>query len=418
MTERWIGVFGIAVWIGIAWLFSSHRRTVRWRPVAWGLGLQLLFAMAILRTQPGRAVFEWLNRAVVTVLDCQYAGARFLFDSLAIPPDQPGSMGFFFAFQVLTTIVFFSALIAILYHAGVVQMIVGAFARLMVRTLRTSGAETLCAAANVFVGMTEAPLLVRPYVARMTRSELFCVMVSGMATVAGGVLAAYVGMLKTYVPNIAGHLLAASVMSAPAALAMAKLMVPETGEPLTVGQTPPVVLEPAANFFDAAARGALAGMKLAANVGAILVAFMSLLSLANLVLGNIGAWFGLHDLRLERIVGWLFAGPAWLMGVPARDCVLVGQLIGEKTAINEFVAYTNLARLLADNPTALSPRAITVAAYALCGFSNFLSIGILIGGLGGLAPERRSEIAGFGLRAVLAASLACFLTANIAGLLL
>ncbi len=416
--ERWIGGLGLGVWIAIAWLCSSDRRSVRWRPVVWGLALQLLLAIAILRTGLGRAVFDGLNHAVGAVLDCQYEGARFVFSTLAIPPGQPGSEGFFFAFQVLTTIVFFSALIAILYHAGVVQAVVGAFARLMVYTLRTSGAETLCAAANVFVGMTEAPLLVRPYVADMTRSELFCVMVSGMATVAGGVLAAYVAMLKAHVPDIAGHLLAASVMSAPAALAIAKLMVPETGAPRTSGKTPPMVVEPAANLFDAAARGALAGMKLAANVGAVLVAFLSLLALVNLLLGRVGTWMGIEDLRLERLFGWLFAAPAWLMGVPAHDCAVVGRLIGEKTAVNEFVAYSNLARLLVEQPAALSRRAVVVATYALCGFSNFLSIGILIGGLGGMAPERRAEIASLGLRAVLAGSLACFLTASIAGLLL
>ncbi len=416
--ERWIGGLGIAVWIAMAWLCSNDRRAVRWRPVAWGLALQLLFASVILRTRLGRAVFEGLSHGVGIVLDCQYEGARFLFNTLAIPPGQPGSEGFFFAFQVLTTIVFFSALISILYHAGVVQMLVGAFARLMVRTLKTSGAETLCAAANVFVGMIEAPLLVGPYVASMTRSELFCVMVSGLATVAGGVLAAYVAMLRSYVPDIAGHLLAASVMSAPAALAVAKLMVPETGTPQTSGQVPALELERSANLFDAAARGALSGMKLAAYVGAILVAFMSLLALINLMLGRLGGWLGVGDLRLERLFGWLFAVPAWLMGVPAHDCATVGQLIGEKTAVNEMVAYTHLARLLAENPSALSPRAIVVATYALCGFSNFLSIGILIGGLGGMAPQRRAEVAELGLRAVLAGSLACFLTASIAGLLL
>ncbi|MCX7819300.1 MAG: NupC/NupG family nucleoside CNT transporter [Kiritimatiellae bacterium] len=416
--ERWVSFAGIGVWIGVAWLCSTDRRAVRWRPVVWGIGLQLVFAAAILRTGPGRAVFEWLNRAVGAVLDCQYEGARFVFNALAIPPGEPGSLGLFFAFQVLTTIVFFAALIAILYHVGVIQAVVGGFARLMVWTLRTSGAETLCAAANVFVGMTEAPLLVRPYVQTMTRSELFCVMVSGMATVAGGVLAAYVAMLRPYFPDIAGHLLAASVMSAPAALAIAKLMVPETGEPLTAGRTPPVVGEPAVNVFDAAARGALSGMQLAFNVGAVLVAFMSLLALLNLALGRIGAWVGVEGLRLERLLGWLFAVPAWLMGVPAEECVRVGWLIGEKTAVNEFVAYTSLARLLAENSAALSARSITVAAYALCGFSNFLSIGILIGGLGGMAPERRGEVAALGLRAVLAASLACFMTAGIAGLLI
>lgn len=415
---RWISGLGIPAFLLLAWMLSTDRRAVRWRPVAWGVALQLIFAVLILKTVPGRWVFQTLNRAVVALLDYQYEGARFVFHTLAIPPEQPGSLGFFFAFQVLTTIIFFSSLISILYHLGVMQRVVLFMARIMVRTCGTSGAETLSAAANVFVGPTEAPLLIRPYVGALTRSELMCVMTGGMATIAGGVMAAYVGMLRARIPDIAGHLLAASVMSAPAALAISKLLLPETERPATAGRVAIDDRPSSANVIDAAAEGALTGLRLAANVGAILIAFMSLLALANGLLGAVGGRIGLPDLRLEWLLGWAFAPLAWLMGIPASECWQAGQLLGQKTILNEFVAYSRFAAEMAANPSWVSPRAAVILSYALCGFSNLMSVGILLGGLGALAPERRGDLVRLGLRAVVGGSLACFITAAIAGLLI
>ncbi len=416
--ERWISLLGLGVMVGLAYAFSTNRRAVNWRLVAWGLGLQVAFALLILKTAPGRWVFDLLNVAVGKLLQFQFEGAKFVFGTLAIPPDQPGTMGFYFAFQVLTTIVFFSSLISILYYFGIMQRLVMFFARIMFRTCRTSGAETLSAAANIFVGQTEAPLMVRPYVARMTPSELLCVMTGGMATIAGGVMAAYVGMLRGFYPDIAGHLLAASVMSAPAALVMAKLLMPETGAPETAGRLEFTYKDPSVNVIDAAASGASTGLQLAFNVGAMLVAFLGLLALANWLVGLCGGLFGHPELRFETILGWLFSPLAWLMGTPAADCAEVGRLLGEKTVLNELVAYSHLAEAAAKDPAFISHRSFVIASYALCGFSNFASIGIQIGGIGALAPERRPDLARLGLRALAAASLACFMTAAIAGLLI
>ena len=326
-------------------------------------------------------------------------------------------MGFFFAFQVLTTIIFFSSLMSVLYYLGVMQKIVLLFAVVMKRFLGTSGAESLSASANIFVGQTEAPLLIKPYVEEMTESELFCIMVGGMATVAGGVMAAYVGMLQPYFPDIAGHLLAASVMSAPAALAMAKVMVPETGSPKTAGTIKLEYKDPSINLIDAASNGAIAGLSLALNVGTMLVAFMSLLALANFLFGAAFGLFGFEGVTIERTLGYVLSPLAWVMGVPWKDCFAIGQLMGVKTVLNEFVAYAQLGEILKANPQALEYRSIVIATYALCGFSNFLSIGIQIGGIGPLAPSRRGDLAKLGIRALIGGTLASFMTATIAGIL-
>jgi CNT family concentrative nucleoside transporter len=417
-VERIVSLFGMFILLLMAWALSTNRRAVPWRTVLWGLALQFSFAILILKTGPGQWVFRAMNDAVVTLLGFQAEGAKFVFNALAISPGQPGSLGFFFAFQVLTTIVFFSALLSILYYLGVMQKIVLVFAKLMARTCGTSGAESLSASANIFVGQTEAPLLVKPYIEEMTDSELLCVMTGGMATVAGGVMAAYVGMLHDKFPDIAGHLLAASVMSAPAALVMAKLMMPESGRPKTMGVVEINYKDPSVNVIEAAANGATVGLQLAFNVGAMLVAFMSLLAMANWILQHMCGWFGHPDIGFETVLGWLFAPLAWVMGVPWTDCQVVGRLMGEKTFFNEFVAYTHLsdyARQDAAHP--LAYRSYVIATYALCGFSNFLSIGIQIGGIGALAPSRKQDLARLGIRALIAGSLACFLTATIAGML-
>lgn len=433
LLERGQSLLGIVVFILFAWLISVNRRAVDWRVIAWGLGLQFVFALLILKTAPGVWFFQQMNDVFTNLIGYTTEGARFIFGNLvlnnvpvgtAAGPMSPVSgtgawanTGAFFAFNVLPTIIFFSSLMTLLYYLGVMQAIVKVFAWVMLRTMRISGAESLSAAGNIFVGQTEAPLLVKPYVKTMTVSELHSVMTGGFATVAGGVLAAYVGMLVAYFPSIAGHLIAASVMSAPAAVAISKLMYPETEEPATRGEIRVELEKVDANAIDAAARGASEGLFLALNVGAMLLAFIALLALLNGIVGWAGGLFGFAGLSIQLILGWIGAPIAWLMGTPWKDALEVGVLIGEKTALNEFVAYLHLAELLQGGAD-LSARSVVIATYALCGFANFSSIAIQIGGIGGLAPERRSDLSRIGLRAMIAGTLASFLTACVVGLLL
>jgi CNT family concentrative nucleoside transporter len=416
---RFVSVLGLLAMVGACFLLSENRRAINWRSVGWGIALQLIFASLILKTTPGLWFFDKVSIVVTKLISFQTDGAKFLFGSLGSAPGEQGSMGFFFAFQVLPTIVFFSALMSILYYLGIMQRIVLFFARIMAHTCQTSGAESLSASANIFVGQTEAPLLIRPFVEKMTRSELMCVMTGGMATVAGGVMAAYVMMLTKFYPDIAGHLLAASVMSAPAALVCAKMIVPECEKPVTMGRVEVSYEDPSVNVLDAAASGTTVGLQLALNVGAMLVAFMSLLAMANWGVKKMCGLAGHPGVGFEQILGWLCAPLAWLLGTPWADCEVVGRLIGEKTTLNEFVAYTDLARHAADPSVRhISHRAYVIATYALCGFSNFLSIGIQIGGIGALAPSRRSDLARLGIKALIAGSFACFMTAAIAGMLI
>jgi concentrative nucleoside transporter, CNT family len=413
--ERAISALGLVVFVAVAYMVSTNRSAVRWRPVIWGIALQLVLAVIVLRTRIGYAIFSSLGAVVTTFLDFSDAGARFVFGERFTD--------FYFAFKVLPTIIFFSAFISILYHFGVLQRVVAAVAWVMMRTMRTSGAESLSAAANIFVGQTEAPLLIKPYVASMTQSELHAVMTGGFATIAGGVMAAYISF---GVP--AEHLIAASVMSAPAALAISKLMFPETEESVTAGTVRVKVETPSVNAIEAASTGALDGMQLALNVAAMLIAFLALLALVNALLGWIGFHVGLPQLSLEWIFSYAFAPVAWLMGVPWQDCGQIGILLGKKTALNEFIAYADMKPLIENARIAaeggipegpvVSQRALVLATYALCGFSNFGSIGIQIGGIGGIAPDRRADLARLGLRAMIAGTLACFMTACIAGILL
>jgi len=406
--ERMVSVLGLLVILGIAWSLSSDRRRINWRLVILGTALQLVFALLILRTAGGQRVFDVVGDAVTGFLDLADRGSMFIFGD--------DFRDHFLAFKVLPTIIFFSSFITVLYYLGVMQWVVRAFAWVMMRVLRTSGAESLSAAANIFVGQTEAPLLIRPYVKTMTRSELMAVMTGGFATIAGGVMAAYVGMLSGRFPDIAGHLLAASVMSAPAAMVMAKLIVPETEQSLTAGTVRVQAERPWANVIDAAAEGATAGLYLALNVAAMLLAFLGLLAVMNAALGWLGGFVGVPELTLESILGQILRPLAWVMGAPWAEADEVGALIGIKTGANEFVAYTEMARMVEAGQ--LSERSQVIATYALCGFSNFSSIAIQIGGIGGLAPERKPELARLGLRAMVAGSLACFQTATIAGMLL
>jgi CNT family concentrative nucleoside transporter len=432
LAQRAVSLLGLVVFVLMAWLMSVDRRAVNWRAVSWGLGLQFLFGALILLTEGGRKFFQGANNIFVALLGYTNEGARFLFGNLValnVPvgaaegpygplagPTAWANTGALFAFSVLPTIIFFSSLMTLLYYLGVMQLFVKAFAWVMQRTMGISGAESLSASGNIFLGQTEAPLLVKPFVRTMTHSELHSVMTGGFATVAGGVLAAYVGMLVAYFPNIAGHLIAASVMSAPAAIAISKLMYPEREEPVTRGGIRVELEKVDANVIDAAARGASEGLGLALNVGAMLLAFIALLALLNGLLGWIAGLFG-AELSIQLILGWIGAPLAWLMGTPWRDALEVGTLIGEKTALNEFVAYLHLAELL-QGGSDLSARSVVIATYALCGFANFSSIAIQIGGIGGLAPERRGDLSRLGLRAMIAGTLASFMTACVVGILL
>ena len=397
-----ISVFGLFVMLGIAWALSTNRKAIRWRTVLMGTLFQFTFAVLILKTPWGKAFFLEASKVVTAFLDFTDEGSKFIFGDAYTQH--------FFAFKVLPTIIFFSSFITVLYYIGAIQWVVRWFARLMMWVMGTSGAESLSASANIFVGQTEAPLLIRPYVGTMTNSELMAVMTGGFATIAGGVLAAYVGMGVS-----AGHLIAASVMSAPAALVMAKLMFPETEESLTAGTVRIDVEKPWANVIDAAAEGAGSGLKLALNVGAMLLAFIALIALVNAVLAKLGALFGFQGITLEWMLGELFRPLAWVMGVPWSESAQVGSLLGIKTVINEFVGYAKLSEMI--KAGSLSARSQVIATYALCGFSNFSSIAIQIGGIGGIAPERKHDLARLGLRAMVAGSLACFQTATIAGLL-
>lgn len=423
------GLLGLAVLLGFTWACSKQRSQVDWRLVATGVGLQVAFALLLLKVPGGREVFETIAKGFVKLLDFVTVGSSFLFGSFVDIPRH----GFTVALGVLPTIVFFAALTSVLYHIGVMQVVIRGMARLMMKVMRLSGAETLSGCANIFVGQTEAPLVIRPYINRMTTSELFAVMTGGMATIAGGVMAAYVGLLGGDDPVArqfyATHLLTASLMAAPAALVIAKIMHPETGEPLTRGQVRLDVERTAANVVDAAATGASEGVQLAINIGAMLLAFVALIALLNAPLTwlgglsfgdgfSINAWLtGLTGkqtvLSMQAILGFVLAPVAWLIGVPWSDTILVGGLIGEKVVLNEFVAYVDLSQ----NLHLLSDKGRLVATYALCGFANFSSIAIQIGGLGMLAPERREDIARLGMRAVLAGTITTLMTANIAGVI-
>lgn len=406
LGARLTSALGVLAIVAIAWAVSSDRRRMPWRTVAFGLALQLALALLLLRSGAGLGFFRAASAAVTGLTTYTQVGARFVFGPLL-------DSGFSIALHVLPVIVFMGALFAVLFHLGVVQAVVRLLAALLERTLRTSGAESLAAAANVFVGMTEAPLLVRPYVERMTRSELFAVMTTGMATIAGSVLVAYTAMLGS---EYAGHLLTASFLSAPGGLLLAKVMLPETETPLTSGGVRAELERGSVNVFDAAAQGAIMGLRLAGYVGALLLAFAALIAVANDALGALGGALGIEELSFQRVLGWGFAPLALLIGVPPGDATTVGSLLGLKTVLNEFLAYQELAKLI--EAGALAPRSAVLASYALCGFANLGSLAILLGGLGGMAPSRRAEIAALGLRSILAGTLATLMAGAWAGVLL
>lgn len=410
--ERLISLVGLVAIMGIAYLMSTHRKSVNFRIIFWGLVLQFGFAALILKTPQGRWVFEKAGDAVASVLAYAQKGSAFLFGGLVT---DTNSFGFIFAFQVLPTIIFMSSIMAVLYHLGIMQAIVNVIAKVMVKVMGTSGAESLSAAGNIFVGQTEAPLLIKPYVKDMTRSELMAIMTGGMATVAGGVMAGYIGM---GIP--AKHLIAASVMAAPAGLLLAKIMVPEVDEPLTKGAVKATNEKIDSNVIEAAARGAAEGLQLALNVAGMLLAFIALIAMINGGFELLGKWLHLpFDLTLQNILAIPGGLLAAVMGVPLSDIWTFGSLLGQKLVLNEFVAYAGLADIIKGTASVqMSERAIVMATYALCGFANLSSIAIQIGGIGSIAPSARGDIAQLGLRAMTAGFLATCMTACVAGLLL
>ena len=441
------GIGGIILVLGIAFAFSRHRRAIRWPLVVKALGIQVVFGVLIIKGSVlgsywaplgwAELVFNLISRGFVRVLGFTTEGAAFVFGPLASSPGQGGSLGFFFAFQVLPTIIFFASLMAVLYHLGIMQRIVQAMAWIMVKLLGTSGAESLSNTANIFVGQTEAPLMIRPFLKDLTESELLTVMVGGLATIAGGVMAAYVQMLGFSYAELHGipvgegqvrfaaQLLGASIMAAPAGMLISKILLPETGTPVTLGRVHVSKERTASNAIDAAATGASEGLQLALNIGAMLLAFIALIALANYLLGFVGRIGDLNTvcvqqfgkpLSLELLFGLVFQFLAYGIGIPWNEAFQVGRLMGTKLVLNEFVAYLDMAELIRAK-LIYSDKAITMTAFALCGFANFSSIAIMLGGLGPLAPERRKDISRLGLRALLGGTLATLLTATIAGVL-
>jgi len=404
--ERLIGLLGIVVLLGIAWLLSNNKKKIDTRIVLWGFGLQLFFALFILKTPIGQPFFSAVDGVLRKLISFSDAGGDFLFKTFSGGVVEGPLLNF--AFRALPTIIFFSALMALFYHLGIMQFIVRGISWAMQKTLKTSGAETLSVSANIFVGQTEAPLMIRPYVNAMTKSELMAVMVGGFATVAGGIMAIYVIMLSD-IPGIAGHLLAASIMSAPAALVIAKIMYPETEEPATRGHVKIEVEKTAGNAMESISQGATSGMKLAANVAAMLIAFVAMVAMIN-------AFLGLFDTSLEEIFGIIFRPLAWTMGVPWNESATLGTLMGKKIVLTELIAFGDLQELRVAND--ISDRTAIIASYALCGFANFASIGIQLGGIGGIAPKRRKDLAKIALKAMIGGALASWLTATIAGILI
>jgi len=408
---RFIGLIGMAVILGAAWLFSTDRKSIRLKTVAWGVGLQFTFAVFVLKFEYGRMLFQLAGSAVNKLLSFSYVGTSFVFGSLG---EKGSSAGFIFAFQVMPTIIFIAAFFALLYHIGVMQILIRAAAWVMFRVMGASGAESLNVAASIFMGQTEAPLTIRPFLEKLTKSELMCVMTSGMAHVSGGIMAAYISFGVE--PK---HLLSAVIMTAPGTLLMSKMLVPETETPLTSGKVQMPEMEKEPNFLGALSRGTSDGLHLAINVAAMLISFLAMLALVNYLFGGAHNWLAARGIAwfptsLQQIFGWVFAPVAWIIGIPWHDCTNIGNLLGLRMVMNELVAFKELGGMHA----ALDPRSFTIATFALCGFANFSSIGIQIGGIGALAPGQRGQLARFGVRAMLAGTMANLLSAAIVGMLL
>jgi CNT family concentrative nucleoside transporter len=404
---RLTGLLGIAVILAVAWLFSRHKKAINPRVLYWGLGLQFAFAILVLKTDFGK-IFQSVSTAVAGMLGYSEAGAAFLFgDTLG---RSSGSLGTIFAFQVLPIIIFIASFFSILYYLGIMQWIVKLFAIGMQKTMGASGAESLNVAASIFMGQTEAPLTIRPFLAGMTQSELFTIMVSGMAHVSGAVMAAYVMFAHVEIQ----HLLTAVIMTAPATIMLAKIIEPETGNPVTAGKVEVHIENTSVNIIDAAAHGAGDGLQLVLNIAAMLIAFLALIAMINGGFAKIHGFAGWFPASMQQLFGIVFAPIAWLLGVPWHDCSAIGQLLGERLVTNEFIAFIDLGKIKAQ----LDPHSFTIATYALCGFANFSSIAIQLGGIGALAPTRKGDLARLGMRAVMAGTMANFMSACIAGMLI
>jgi CNT family concentrative nucleoside transporter len=402
---RLTGVLGIAVILGLAYLFSTNRRAIKLQTIAWGLGLQLALGLFVLRVPSGQIIFQTLGAGAKHLLDFSYVGSTFIFGELG---KADSSLGLIFAFQVLPTIIFIAAFFAVLYHLGVMQIIIRAAAWLMTKIMGASGAESLNVAASIFMGQTEAPLTIRPFLPRLTKSELRTVMTSGMAHISGGMMAAYIRVGGADPKN----LLTAVIMTAPGTLLMAKMLVPETEHPLTAGRVQMPEAQKESNVLGAIARGTVDGLHLALNVGAMLIVFLALLALLNAMMGWVHIYIHWFPYSLQQVLGWIFAPVAWLIGVSWHDASAIGNLLGTRMVLNEFVAFAELGKM----KDALDPRTFTIATFALCGFANFSSIGIQIGGIGALAPEQRDQLAKFGIRAMLAGTMANLISASIVGI--
>ena len=406
---RFTGVLGMLVIVAGAYVFSTSRKSIQLKTVLWGLGLQLTLGYFVLRSSLGSKIFSFLGDGANKLLSFSYAGSTFVFGELGLPKES-SRLGFNFAFQVLPTIIFIAAFFAVLYHLGIMQLIIRAAAWLMTRVMGASGAESLNVAASIFMGQTEAPLTIRPFLPKLTKSELMCVMTSGMAHISGGMMAGYIQVGGADPKN----LLTAVIMTAPGTLLMAKMLVPETEQPLTAGRVEMPDMEKESNILGAIARGTVDGLHLALNVGAMLITFIALLALLNAIMGGIHNWshLGWFPDSMQTLFGWIFAPVAWLIGIPWHDASKIGNLLGTRMVINEFVAFSQLGPMKGT----LDPRSFTIATFALCGFANFSSIGIQIGGIGALAPEQRGQLARFGIRAMLAGTMANLLSACIVGL--
>ena len=409
---RFTGILGLLTMLGLAYAFSTNRRAINKKTVAWGLGLQIVFAIFVLKVELGRVLFQKAGDAVNRLLSYAFVGSKFVFGELGA---QGSSMGFFFAFQVLPTVIFIAAFFAVLYHYGIMQIIIKCAAKVMTKFMGASGAESLNVAASIFMGQTEAPLTIRPFLPDLTRSELMTVMTSGMAHVSGGIMAAYIAF--GIEPK---HLLSAVIMTAPGTILMAKMLVPETEVPKTAGRVvmseEEVDAEKKENLLGAIARGTTDGLGLALNIAAMLISFLALIALANGILGGVHNHLGLmwFPSSLQQIFGVLFSPIAWVIGIPWRDCAAIGNLLGTRMVLNELVAFS----MLGPQKATLDPRSFTIATFALCGFANLSSIGIQLGGIGALAPNKRGELAKLGIRAMLAGTMANLMSASIAGMLL
>jgi concentrative nucleoside transporter, CNT family len=409
---RFTGILGLLTMLGLAYAFSTNRRAINKKTVAWGLGLQIVFAIFVLKIEMGRALFQKAGDAVNRLLSYAFIGSQFVFGDLGA---QHSSMGFVFAFQVLPTIIFICALFAVLYHYGIMQFVIKLAAKVMTRFMGTSGAESLNVAASIFMGQTEAPLTIRPFLRDLTRSELMTVMTSGMAHVSGGIMAAYIAF--GIEPK---HLLSAVIMTAPGTILISKMLVPETELPATAGRVvmsgEEVVAEEHSNLLGSIARGTADGLGMALNIAAMLISFLALIALANGLLGGVHNWRGMawFPSSLQQIFGTLFAPVAWVIGIPWHDCRAIGNLLGTRMVLNELVAFS----MLGPQRAVLDPRSFTIATFALCGFANLSSIGIQLGGIGALAPNKRGELARLGIRAMLAGTMANLMSASIAGMVL